>query len=254
MAAIMSSEDDFQGKRKRASVMTSAELCMISQHYVENYSLFHAAHAGSSRDPSVKEKKKCLEDLADVLEQAGYERRSTAQLDQRIRDTLRRAKQYTAAMKKDQMQTGGGPPKKFDIPAHVQIILKGCGDKPRLHGLEKPMEVCGTYDSDLDDDFFERKPPKIRHIEASPPQQPRHTDTSPQLHPSHVEAITPQKPRLPKNYSGPQPHLGETCSTPQPRLAEAYSTPQSRHPRRNQPQHPTRSLPSPHEKENQSEL
>lgn len=52
------------------------------------------------------------------------------------------------------MQTGGGPPKKFDIPTHAQIILQGCSDKPRFHRLEKPMEVCGTYGSDQVDGLF----------------------------------------------------------------------------------------------------
>ncbi|RCN32457.1 hypothetical protein ANCCAN_21738 [Ancylostoma caninum] len=88
-------------------------------------------------------KSKCLERPADILGQTGFARRTNAQLDQRIRDMLRRSKQYAAQIK----MTNCGleeAHRRNSMFLHTCKLYQGCIDKPRVHGLQKPMEICGT--------------------------------------------------------------------------------------------------------------
>ncbi|CAJ0605598.1 unnamed protein product [Cylicocyclus nassatus] len=129
-------------KPPRAPIMTNQELCMISEFYVRNYNVFHGALPGSSKQPTVKEKREKLEELSRNLVASGYPERTVNQLDQRIRDTLKNARKYAAFERSEHSETDGGVPTKL-IPAHIDIILKELGDKLRVKASSTPSEFGG---------------------------------------------------------------------------------------------------------------
>ncbi|VDN28256.1 unnamed protein product [Cylicostephanus goldi] len=128
----------------RAPTMTPEELCIISEFYAEHYDVFHSTLSGSSRQPKVKEKKEKLQELSKILSSSGYPTRTTMQLDQRIRDTMKKTKFFAAKEREEKTMTGGGIPPRYPIPAHVRILLDKLGNKPRVKGLSFGKEVCGV--------------------------------------------------------------------------------------------------------------
>ncbi|CAJ0588542.1 unnamed protein product [Cylicocyclus nassatus] len=130
-------------KKMRITAMTSPEMCIVSQWYVQNYDVYHGISTSSSKDglSFTQRKQKLLEDICEDLVRNGFSRRTPEQINQRIKDTLKTAKKISALERHEDTKTGGGPPTAIAAAPHVKIVIEGCDNRPRLLGLKKPLEI-----------------------------------------------------------------------------------------------------------------
>ncbi|CAJ0601340.1 unnamed protein product [Cylicocyclus nassatus] len=138
-------------KKVRITAMTSVEMCIVSQRYVKNYEVYHGISTSSSKDglSFTQRKQKLLEDICEDLVRNGFSKRTPEQIDQKIKDTLKMAKKISALEQHEETKTGGGPPTATAAPPHVKIVIEGCDNRPRLSGLEKPLEINANATVDL---------------------------------------------------------------------------------------------------------
>ncbi|CAJ0602013.1 unnamed protein product [Cylicocyclus nassatus] len=127
--------------------MTEEELSIISQFYVENYNVFHAAFAGSSRQPAVKAKRDKLEELARILTSAGYPKRTVTQ--------LANARYFEKSQKGD--CTGGEKPRLKGLPCAIEVS----GD----HALAQPSSSKRPAQTD---DEINQPAPLLNKVNRSP--------------------------------------------------------------------------------------
>ncbi|CAJ0590849.1 unnamed protein product [Cylicocyclus nassatus] len=130
-------------KKVRITAMTSPEMCIVSQWYVQNYEVYHGISTSSSKDglSFAQRKQKLLEDICEDLVRNGFSKRTPEQINQRIKDTLKTAKKISALERNEETKTGGGPPTAIAAAPHVRIVIEGCDNRPRLSGLKKPLEI-----------------------------------------------------------------------------------------------------------------
>lgn len=92
--------------------MSSDELQFLSQHYVDNYEIFHGIVKGSSRESSIavilqlslvyfptnlQAKAQLLRNISAGLAARGYPHRTSTQIEQRIRDNLKKSREVFQA-------------------------------------------------------------------------------------------------------------------------------------------------------------
>ncbi|CAI4228192.1 unnamed protein product [Auanema sp. JU1783] len=133
-------EEEIVDKKRRAPVMSPEELYFLSQNYVDNYEIFHGTVKGASREASIVAKSLLLNNIANGLEVLGYPKRTTTQIEQRIRDNLKKSREFFTQMKK------GG--KKLNIPPHIKLLLDRPDIKARLIGGSKASTEINNSNKD----------------------------------------------------------------------------------------------------------
>lgn len=155
------------------------ELDYIAETYCNNYATFYHSTVNGGKDKdAIAKKKSLLMEMAEHISTLGEEQRTPEQVEQKIRDELKRVKKYMAAKK-----NGGSLPGKSKREIVLSSSQQMIADVVERTVLEpsrpKPVEQNGVDDSVVAvDTSFMEVPTAGSSLEVSPPAS-GHRNASP---------------------------------------------------------------------------
>ncbi|WKY02071.1 hypothetical protein Q1695_015802 [Nippostrongylus brasiliensis] len=154
------------------------ELEYIAETYCNNYETFYHSTVNGGKDKdAIAKKKALLNEMAEHISQLGEEHRTAEQVEQKIRDELKRVKKYIAAKNEGTLNSGRreiilSTPQQMIADVIENTIIEPIKPKPiaEQNGIDEAV-VVDTSCIDV--------PTAGSSMEVSPPPVNRHNSSSP---------------------------------------------------------------------------